>query len=117
MAFLQSAPRREPFLTAPKSVLALIAALATAHVARVVAPAQLSERILIDYAFIPARYLPNASDPGNLLERAAPFVTHMFLHANFTHLIINCLWLLAFGPVVSRRFGPALFLLLFALCG
>jgi membrane associated rhomboid family serine protease len=41
----------------------------------------------------------------------------MFLHADATHLTINCLWLLAFGTVVARRFRPALFLLFFLICG
>jgi len=27
------------------------------------------------------------------------------LHNDFTHLAINSLWLLAFGPIVARRFG------------
>ena len=30
---------------------------------------------------------------------------------------INCLWLLAFGPIVARRFGAALFLGFFVVCG
>ena len=41
----------------------------------------------------------------------------MGLHADLTHLAINSLWLLAFGPVVARRFGGALFLVFFVLCG
>src|SRR6202012_293891 len=43
--------------------------------------------------------------------------TYMFLHNDYTHLAINCLWLLAFGPIVARRFGAGLFLLFFAVCG
>ena len=30
---------------------------------------------------------------------------------------MNCLWLLAFGPVVARRFGALLFLPFFLVCG
>ena len=46
-----------------------------------------------------------------------PFVSYMALHNDFTHLAINCLWLLAFGPIVARRFGGFLFLLFFLICG
>lgn len=117
MAFLQSSPAREPFLKAPASVIALIGVLIAAHVARVLAPAAISGHILTKYAFIPARYAPHTADHGSILDRAVPFFSYMFLHADATHIIINCLWLLAFGAVVARRFRPALFILFFATCG
>ncbi len=117
MAFLQSGPAREPFLKAPASVLCLIVALVAAHVGRMLVPAALSDRIVIDYGFVPLRYAAGAVDPGTLVQRAVPFVSYMFLHADATHLAVNCLWLLAFGPVVARRFGATLFLLFFLLCG
>ena len=41
----------------------------------------------------------------------------MGLHSDPTHLIINCLWLLAFGPIVARRWGNVLFLIFFVVCG
>jgi membrane associated rhomboid family serine protease len=52
-----------------------------------------------------------------LLDRALPFVTYMFLHGGFAHLAANCIWLLAFGPLVARRYGSVLFLVYFLLCG
>jgi membrane associated rhomboid family serine protease len=116
MAFLQSEPPREPFLHAPASVLLLIGALVLAHVARIAAPAPLPDEILTQFAFIPARY-SGGLDTGGLLGLAVPFLSHMFLHANFVHLGVNCVWLLAFGPIVARRYGTGLFLLFFAICG
>ena len=113
MAFLQSQPPREPFLHAPASVFWLIAAIAAAHVARILAPAQISYAILEQLSFVPARY----EQAGPLWTLAIPFVSHLFLHADFVHLSVNCLWLLVFGPVVARRFGTGLFLLFFAVCG
>src|SRR5262249_48615109 len=65
------------------------------------------------HAFLESRM----ADPGTLWERAVPFVSYMGLHGNWMHLIINCLWLLAFGPIVARRFGNVLFLLFFLVCG
>ena len=116
MAFLQSQSPRQPFLHAPASVLLLIAALVLAHVARIAAPAPWPNEILTQFAFIPARYGAGFAG-GGLLGLAVPFVSHMFLHANFVHLGINCVWLLAFGPIVARRYGTGLFLLFFAVCG
>ncbi|HEY0282410.1 MAG TPA: rhomboid family intramembrane serine protease [Rhizomicrobium sp.] len=116
MAFLQSQPPREPFLQAPASVLWLIGALALAHIARMAIPAALSDEILAQYAFIPAHY-SGGLDGGGFFGLAAPFVSHMFLHADFVHLGVNCIWLLAFGPIVARRYGTGLFLLFFAICG
>jgi membrane associated rhomboid family serine protease len=113
MAYLQSQPPREPFLHAPASLLWLIAAIVAAHVARILAPAQISDAILMQYSFVPARY----EHAGAVLALAVPFVSHMFLHADFVHLGVNCVWLLAFGAVVARRFGPTLFLTFFATCG
>jgi membrane associated rhomboid family serine protease len=112
MAFLQSKPPREPFLQAPASVLWLIAVLVMAHIARIAAPAPLPDAILNDYAFIPARY-----GTGDLAGFALSLVSYMFLHLNFAHLGVNCLWLLAFGPIVARRYGTILFLIFFVVCG
>ncbi|HVU19264.1 MAG TPA: rhomboid family intramembrane serine protease [Rhizomicrobium sp.] len=117
MAFLQSSPAREPFLKAPASVITLIGILIAAHAARVLAPAALSEHWVTEYAFIPLRYSSHAADAGSVFDRAIPFVSYMFLHADATHVIINCLWLLAFGTIVARRFRPALFFLFFLTCG
>lgn len=117
MAFLQTGDGREPFLKAPASVLSLIGALVAAHVARMPLSTIASERVLNEYAFIPLRYSPDAFQPGDWLERAIPFVSYMFIHADIAHLVINCLWLLAFGSVVARRFGTGIFLVFFLICG
>jgi membrane associated rhomboid family serine protease len=111
MAFLQSQPPREPFLHAPGSVLGLIAVLIAIHLAVVFVP--VSFETLVPFAFIPARYAQGAP----LFELVLPLVSHMFLHGSFMHLIINCAWLLAFGPVVARRLGGPLFFVFFLMAG
>jgi membrane associated rhomboid family serine protease len=40
-------------------------------------------------------------------------VTYAFLHGSWEHVIFNCLWLLAFGTPVIRRFGTLRFMLFF----
>jgi membrane associated rhomboid family serine protease len=122
MAFLQSQPPRQPFFRAPPVVMWLIGGLTLAHAARVLASEARSRDIVYEYALIPARYSrafleSHAADPGTWWERAIPFISYMGLHNDWTHLVINCLWLLAFGPIVARRFGTMLFLLFFIVCG
>jgi membrane associated rhomboid family serine protease len=38
-------------------------------------------------------------------------VTYAFLHGSWTHVGFNCLWLVAFGAAVARRFGASRFLI------
>jgi membrane associated rhomboid family serine protease len=122
MAFLQSAPPRQPIFRAPSVVIWLIGGLVLAHAGRMMASPAIVQDILSDYAFIPARYsraflTSHMLDPGTIWERAVPFISYMGLHNDWTHLAINSLWLLAFGPIVARRFGAMLFLLFFIVCG
>lgn len=116
MAFFHSDSPRQPILNAPASVLLLIGAIVLVHVAIAFLPPELSDRILPYLVFIPARYAEGGDGTG-FLALAAPFIGHMFAHADFLHLGVNCLWLLAFGPVVARRYGAGLFYLFFFLCG
>jgi membrane associated rhomboid family serine protease len=121
MAFLQSQPPRQPFFRAPAVVVWLIAALAAAHAARVLQPSRADE-LVYEFGFYPVRYSrafleSHMANPGTVWEQAVPFVSYMGLHGDWTHLAINSLWLLAFGPIVARRFGTVLFLLFFLVCG
>ena len=118
MAFLQSVPPRQPFFRAPPVVLWLIGGLAVLHLARVTRPDAQSDGIVDAFALYPLHYSrafleSHMADPGTVWERAVPFVSYMGLHGSWTHLVINCLWLLAFGPIVARRFGGVLFLVFF----
>jgi membrane associated rhomboid family serine protease len=122
MAFLSPHAPHQPIFRAPAVVIVLIAALVAAHVARTLISPEQSLAWINRFAFIPARYSPDflsqhGIDAGTLFERMLPFVSYMALHGSYTHLAINCLFLLAFGPIVARRFGGALFLLFFMICG
>jgi membrane associated rhomboid family serine protease len=122
MGFSGESDPRQPFLRAPAAVIELILILVCAHLVRIYALPSASTAWIYNYGFWPARYshtylAARSGNPGSLLDRALPFVTYIFLHANFTHLLLNCVWLLAFGPIVARRFGAPLFLVFFLLCG
>jgi len=121
MAFFQeNRGAREPFLNAPSVVLWLIALLLVTHTARVLLPGTLPDDILERYAFIPARYaiaVHQAIGSTRFLDLLVPFVSYMLLHGDFTHVGLNSLWLLVFGPIVARALGPLRFLIFFVICG
>ncbi|WP_343210937.1 rhomboid family intramembrane serine protease [Ancylobacter lacus] len=69
--------------------------------------------VLLQFAFIPARY-----EPAYIGEALGPdvwtFVSYAFLHGSLAHIGINLLWMVAFGSPVARRFGVGRFLAFFA---
>jgi membrane associated rhomboid family serine protease len=111
--------RREPIFNIPGVVLALIAVMAAVHLVRtlVLSPAQKVELLRL-FAFDPLRYggalLPAGGLPGGFGAQVWTFVTYSLLHANWTHFGVNAIWFLAFGSAVARRFGPARFMIFFA---
>lgn len=122
MAFLQE-PRapHQPLLRVPFVVVATIAVLVLAYLGWSFAPPHIADSILFNFAFIPARYsaqylAAHAAAPQSLLALAVPFLSYTLLHGDLGHVAINCLWLLAFGPIVARRWGAGLFLTVFGLC-
>jgi membrane associated rhomboid family serine protease len=111
-----------PAFNAPAVVIGLVGALVGVHLlASFMDPAEVN-RLVAYFALSPARYAPSANGdylplPGGLWVDMAGFVTHIFIHANWEHLIFNSVWLLVFGAPVARRFGTIRFLLFFIVCG
>ncbi|HWL05658.1 MAG TPA: rhomboid family intramembrane serine protease [Xanthobacteraceae bacterium] len=110
---------REPVLNVPAVILALILAFVAVHVLFwMVLPEREATAFLLRFAFIPARYdpaaIPSGILPGGSGADIWTFVTYAFLHADFSHLFFNSVWLLAFGSPVARRFGTQRFLVFFA---
>src|SRR5579871_2623329 len=124
MAFFQD-PARQPFLRVPAVIVLLIALLIGIHALRTMLFAPDSPQtnyILHTYGFWPAAYshsymVARGAAPRSLLQQALPFVTYIFLHGSWAHVLLNSVWLLAFGPVVVRRFGTPIFLGFFLVCG
>ncbi len=96
--------------------------LVTFVVVHLVTTYSLSQReyneFLLLFAFIPARYdstmLPGGTLPGGVGADIWTFVSYALIHANWTHLFFNAIWLLAFGVALARRFGAVRFLAFFA---
>jgi len=75
-------------------------------------------RILYLYGVVPIRY----SDPGisadfTFLQQVLPFLSYMFLHGGFLHLLGNMWFLYIFGDNVEEKLGPSRFLAFYILSG
>jgi membrane associated rhomboid family serine protease len=113
MAFLND-PRTAPAIRVPLVVLLLIGALIAIACALHYAPAREAAAIFARYAFVPARTM---AATGSWPDRAAPFVTYLFLPGGLSVLAMTCLWMVAFGSMVARRLGAILFIVFFLVCG
>ena len=71
------------------------------------------------FGIVPARYAhPDwALWAGFPVDDYWPFLTSMFLHGGFMHIIGNMWTLWIFGDNVEDRMGPARFLVFYLLCG
>jgi membrane associated rhomboid family serine protease len=134
-------PSREPVFNIPAVVAATIGVLVLLHVLRSVLSDGADLRLLLDLAFVPARWVV-AWDPAKAAEIVASIVqegsgpetasrlafaqyllgkaespywtilTYAMLHGSWTHVLLNGVWLAAFGTPVARRCGPMRFLAL-----
>jgi membrane associated rhomboid family serine protease len=110
--------RRQPVFNAPSIVLALLAAFFAVHAVRALLPEEKDMWLTVALAFTPARYAPGGGEtPGGALAGVASFATHIFVHGDLMHLLVNSAWLLAFGTPVARRTSKIGFLTFFVLGG
>ena len=108
----------EPMFNVPRSVLLAAALMIAVQLVRTSLPDEMDLTLLLALAFIPARYSGAALElPGGYLTAVTSFVTYMVVHAGWVHLLVNTLWMLAFGSAVARRIGNLGFLYFSVLCG
>jgi membrane associated rhomboid family serine protease len=70
------------------------------------------------FGLVPARITElNWSDPAQIKEGLWPFLTMMFVHGGWIHIIGNMWSLFLFGDNVEDRIGSARFLIFYLLCG
>jgi membrane associated rhomboid family serine protease len=109
---------REPLFNIPRIVVAVLAMLVIVHGVRVLLLSEQQDiEFLLTFAFIPARYDSSVVLGGEIPGGGADvwtFLTYSLIHANWTHLGVNSVWLLPFGSAVARRFGALRFLAFFA---
>ncbi|MEP0944364.1 MAG: rhomboid family intramembrane serine protease [Rhizobiaceae bacterium] len=100
-----------PAFNIPRVVLLLASAMVLVHLIRTqLLTSDQDFWVLNVFAFVPIFY---QVDPTRLVQPLSIYwspVTHGFLHGDWTHLIVNLVWLTAFGSAVSRRLRAGRFL-------
>lgn len=111
--------KREPLFNIPPVIIALLVVLALVHAVRTLLLSDDQNiEVLLEFAFIPARYdasvVPGGALPGGFGAEVWTFVSYSLLHADWMHFGVNSIWLLPFGSALARRFGALRFLAFFA---
>jgi membrane associated rhomboid family serine protease len=121
----------------PRVVVVLALSLLAIYAAFDWAGPNVQNAILTRFAFVPGRLTVSLwpgeavklairaqSDPQAIEQLSAmrdlhalgggskpwTLLTYAFLHGSWTHVLLNTVWLVAFGPPVARRFGTGRFL-------
>lgn len=110
--------KRERVFNVPVSVSGALATIAAIHIIRNLLPEEWNFTLLLALAFIPARYTTDMGDiPGGDIAGVTSLVTYMLVHADAMHLVVNSVWMLAFGSAIAKRVGNIRFLAFSVLCG
>ncbi|MGZ8225053.1 MAG: rhomboid family intramembrane serine protease [Methylococcaceae bacterium] len=81
-------------------------------------PDALSYRLINLYGMVPIRYSDGWNGYNGLpFDGYLSFVTNLFLHASWTHLIVNMWFLWIFADNVEDRMGRLPFLAFYLICG
>jgi membrane associated rhomboid family serine protease len=103
----QTPPSREPVFNMPAIVVAAIALCVVVHLIRfyLLTPEQ-DFGLLLRAAFIPIRY--SGEFEIDVYALTSP-ISYAFLHGSIAHLLINMIWLAAFGSPLANRLGTLRF--------
>jgi membrane associated rhomboid family serine protease len=137
----ESIRHREPIFSVPLVIVVVVGALLAIHACVTWLGPNDADAAYVDWGFIPGRLTVSLwpdrlagliarsnVDPEALAQarmwrvtaaghggaRPWTLLTYALLHVSWAHVGVNCIWLLAFGPPVARRFGAARFLAFFA---
>ena len=79
---------------------------------------QTFNKFIYVYGLVPARYsIPQVSAYFTVGQQVLPFLSFMFLHGGFLHLLGNMWFLYIFGDNVEDRLGHLRYLAFYLLCG
>ena len=138
MADITEPRRREPAFNVPAVIVVWCALLLGIHLVRLMLSNETDNWLVAMLAFVPARItlaLHLAPDQlakayqatvgrnpivaaqldfllGDGQLRPWTLLTYAFLHASWAHVGFNCIWLVAFGSAVARRFSAIRFTIL-----
>lgn len=140
--FPEPPPRRERIFNIPPAIGITLVVLLALHAARRAIPEAWDDQLLLRLAFVPGtftyafdpaavlaglRKLLDAGDAGLRQAQLGRYIltsaglepwtvlTYGVLHADWPHVGLNGLWLLAFGTPVARRLGTRRFWLFLAI--
>ena len=68
-----------------------------------------------EYGLIPSRFL--STDTFDIYQRIKPFVTSMFIHGGWFHIIGNLLFLYIFGDNIEDEVGHFNYFIFYLICG
>ena len=75
-------------------------------------------RFIYVYGLVPARYsLPQIAEYFTISQQVFSFLSFMFLHGGFWHILGNMWSLYIFGDNVEDRLGPLRYALFYLMCG
>jgi hypothetical protein len=102
--------KNEPILKAPSVILFLIGLMVIIHITFTkILSSGLGTSLFLNLAFVPHEFSRG--------DKLWTLISYAFLHGSWEHLIMNMVWLLAFGSAVAKRIESAkIFLLFFLLC-
>lgn len=104
-----------PCHTTPLVTWGIMAICIVVFVSMQLMPEQLSYRLINLYGMVPIRY----TNPyfGLPFDGYLSFLTSLFLHGNWLHLIMNMWFLWIFGDNVEDRMGHVPYLIFYLICG
>ncbi|MEQ1784906.1 MAG: rhomboid family intramembrane serine protease [Hyphomonadaceae bacterium] len=103
--------RSQPIFNAPLLVIVVAVVLVLLHAAFAFAPPLEQMAIQYDYALAPQRFWAPAGSPDVYPDAAAGLLTLLssgLLHADWLHVLVNSLMLLALGTPVARALGTSI---------
>ncbi len=107
--------RREPVFNLPPVVLAVIGICAAVYLLQQYGLNETQQvTLLYDGAFIPVLYTGRYGFDWFLFTR--PF-TYAFMHGGVAHIVVNMIWLAAFGSPLANRLGTIRFAVFYAVTG
>ena len=108
-------PRRNP----PVATYVLLLINSLVFLFELTLPPAMLERLFYLFGMVPARYTHPAWAllVGFPVDDYWPFLTSMFLHGGWLHIISNMWTLWIFGDNVEDRMGPVRFVIFYMLCG
>ncbi len=110
-----------PIFNLPPVIVFLTVSMVGVHIIRIwLIPAGYENDFILLLAAIPARYGEYANQiPYAFAAWYTPF-SYALVHADWSHLMMNMLWMLALGSPIAKRWGAGKFLVfacLGAMCG